>query len=1131
MKIIIKLRSVALTLTALLIGILCLSTNAYATEERTVVESDTISCVNNTDTVKWTLYSDGEMVFSGSGTLAINLEDGWYRTWGMYFDASRITSVSVEEGSNIVVNTADLMFSRFTNCKSIDLTGMDFSQTTGMIQMFYECNSLESLDLSNMKTDNVTNMRRMFGGCSKLTSLDVSGFNTSKVTDMSYLFYNCTGLTELNFSGLDTGNATDISNMFEGVQLTSIDVSGFDTSKVTDMSYMFKDCNNVTGLDVSGFVTANVTNMKGMFENCRSVTQLDVSGFHTDKVTDMASMFSGCSSLNTLEVGNFITDYVTDMAFMFYGCNGLTTLDVSKFNTSNVTDMSAMFYQCKSLTDLDVKNFVTTKVTNMLSMFNGCRSLKVLDVSRFDTSNVSDMKNMFINCSTLTELNVSGFDTANVTDMTNMFSECSHLTQLDVSKFNTSKVTTMSGMFNGCVALQVLNVSDFDTGLVTSMSNMFQKCQSLTQLDVSKFDTANVTNMYHMFSGCNSLDTLDVSGFNTANVKDMADMFSDCRAVVELNLSSFNTANVTSMANMFYNCNALKTLDLSSFDTSKVTGNKLKIKGSNLERFISPKTASDFIIETDEKFFYYDTTDGGRNIYYDKKQTFTDCAPLTTFYFIPTAFPITYVYKGELVDCVSTYSVKDGLASLGYAVLEHYDFDGWYTDETYKTKLTSIPGGTIGNLTLYAKQNPETYNITYKNTEPAVSTNSLPPSHTYGIEQTIPDLESTCYAFAGWHTDEELTKRVETISATTVGDIILYAKWTPVHEIDIRNAKEATCQESGYSGDVYCLTCEKTILTGKPLPITDHDRSVVKSAVEPTCTTDGYSGDVHCKWCDLLITKGESLTSKGHDIDKTNGTVITPATAVSEGIIQYKCKNCDYTETETIEKIGKDFVDEYEIPEYVLAVNDDTIFGMLNDNDIEGSSFALLQARAVKTTKSSITLKWNKIKHADGYKIYGNLCGKGKKYKYIKTITNGDATKFTHKKRKKGTYYKYIVRAYKLIDGQEVTIAVSKTIHASTAGGKYGNAKAVKIKTDKNLKKKAGKYTLTINKNKRYTVKASEIKHTKKNNIHRRISFESSDTNIVTVKKGVVKGIRKGTCYIYAYAQNGVYAKIKVTVK
>ena len=36
-----------------------------------------------------------------------------------------------------------------------------------------------------------------------------------------------------------------------------------------------------------------------------------------------------------------------------------------------------------------------------------------------------------------------------------------------------------------------------------------------------------------------------------------------------------------------------------------------------------------------------------------------------------------------------------------------------------------------------------------------------------------------------------------------------------------------------------------------------------------------------------------------------------------------------------------------------------------------------------------------------------------------------------------------MVRAYKIIDGKKVTIAVSKTIQVTTTGGKNGNAKSL----------------------------------------------------------------------------------------
>ena len=49
---------------------------------------------------------------------------------------------------------------------------------------------------------------------------------------------------------------------------------------------------------------------------------------------------------------------------------------------------------------------------------------------------------------------------------------------------------------------------------------------------------------------------------------------------------------------------------------------------------------------------------------------------------------------------------------------------------------------------------------------------------------------------------------------------------------------------------------------------------------------------------------------------------------------------------------------------------------------------------------------------------------------------------------------------------------------------------------------------------------------------YRKIAFESGNTKIATVtNKGVIKGKKKGTCYVYVYAQNGISKKVKVTVK
>jgi hypothetical protein len=61
------------------------------------------------------------------------------------------------------------------------------------------------------------------------------------------------------------------------------------------------------------------------------------------------------------------------------------------------------------------------------------------------------------------------------------------------------------------------------------------------------------------------------------------------------------------------------------------------------------------------------------------------------------------------------------------------------------------------------------------------------------------------------------------------------------------------------------------------------------------------------------------------------------------------------------------------------------------------------------------------------------------------------------------------------------------------------------------------------------TVKSSVVKKARK---HVKIRYESTNTRIATVsKKGVVKAKAKDTCYIYAYAQNGVFKKISIRVK
>ena len=218
--------------------------------------------------------------------------------------------------------------------------------------MFAYLENVDTLDLTGLDTSNTTDMSHMFRDSKKLTSLDLSNFNTFKVIYMNNMFYNCTSLTKLNLNSFDTSKVVYMNNMFYNcTSLSKLDLNSFTTSKVTTMLGMFNSCKKLSYIDLSGFNTSKVTNMQSMFYNCEKLENIDLSNFDSSNVTNMSYMFDRCSNLTSLDVSTFDTSKVTNMNAMFAYCNVLETIYVSnKWNTSNVTSFNNMFLNCTSLT-------------------------------------------------------------------------------------------------------------------------------------------------------------------------------------------------------------------------------------------------------------------------------------------------------------------------------------------------------------------------------------------------------------------------------------------------------------------------------------------------------------------------------------------------------------------------------------------------------------------------------------------------------------------------------------------------------------------------------------------------------------------------------------------------------------
>ncbi len=206
------------------------------------------------------------------------------------------------------------------------------------------------------------------------------------------------------------------------------------------------------------------------------------------------------------------------------------------------------------------------------------------------------------------------------------------------------------------------------------------------------------------------------------------------------------------------------------------------------------------------------------------------------------------------------------------------------------------------------------------------------------------------------------------------------------------------------------------------------------------------------------------------------------------------------------------------------------ILSLKTDTDPAGSAFAPLKLSSVKQTKKSVTLKWKAVSGASSYTVYGAKCGKQNRIAKIATVKG---TTFRHTKLKKGTYYKYIVTASSRTVAGTRAAAVSKMIHVATKGGKVCNCSKVKVSIKKNGSKKTVS-KVSVKKGKTVKLKAALVPASKKLKMkkHVTVRYESSDPKIASVSsKGKVKGVKKGTCCVFAYAQNGVSKKIKVTVK
>ncbi len=120
----------------------------------------------------------------------------------------------------------------------------------------------------------------------------------------------------------------------------------------------------------------------------------------------------------------------------------------------------------------------------------------------------------------------------------------------------------------------------------------------------------------------------------------------------------------------------------------------------------------------------------------------------------------------------------------------------------------------------------------------------------------------------------------------------------------IVDAKDATCTESGYTGDTVCADCKVVIKTGTELARLQHEyRSEITT--EPTVDDEGVR-TYTCKNCGDSYTESIAKLPKPDHQHNYTSAVTKAATCTENGVRTYTCE-CGDSYTESIPAVGHDY--------------------------------------------------------------------------------------------------------------------------------------------------------------------------------------------------------------------------------
>ena len=732
----------------------------------------------------------GMEAFSGCRNLKqITFPSSLKRVCAGAFENTGLTSATIPAGAQTWDGVADNPYlpGVFSGCDSLSSITFEEGMTDISRGWCWGCTGLQTIKFpSTAKTIGY----RTFADCGRLTSVVIP----EGVTFIdSCAFENCENLQSVSLpsslEGIENG-------AFMNTGLTSVRIpagvdSGQHTAYYRNKPYypgVFEQCDKLSEI---WFEEGTEKVTRGWFFRCPGLETAHLPS--TVKEINFRA-FADCENLKNIELPEGLK-YIDEQAFI--GCSSLAGVDLP----SSLVYVGEGAFAETGLTEVSVPAKADTDWNHGydIGVFEDCDKLRTV---RFEEGMTRIGQGWCRGCTGLETIEFP----STLKEIFYSFTHCKNLSTVNIPE-GVSSLGNYS--FAGCEKLSKINLP---STLTEVGWGAFQDCVSLTSVtlpaNTSLVDT-------EAFAGCTGLKSFK-AGKGLQNVRNNA--FCDCTALEQIHfpekleyIDEEAFKNCTGLTDVFYagTIENWKKITIEEGNDSLLSaavhpakiqpekpvkyqitfnanGGTIKSGGKTvktLSKSIEKGKKYGTLPMTSRSGYYlsgwYTAKSGGSRVTASTKAT----KKATVYARWVKGGIITYKLNGGTNNSANPAIYKSSTGvTLKNPTRKGYNFKGWFSDSSFKKKITGFKKGTSGNKTVYAKWEAKTYYIKFDGNGgtgfiPSIKTQYNKSVRLYGNLFTRKN-----YTFQGWSTSKTAKKADYKNKATvknlsTGKNVTLYAVW------------------------------------------------------------------------------------------------------------------------------------------------------------------------------------------------------------------------------------------------------------------------------------------------------------------------------------------------------------------